>query len=232
MDKTPGQLLGREGFTLIEILVALFLLTIVFVLIPTSNQDDSRKLAEQASDDISRTVNFAESEVVLRAAIVRMQIDVDKNGTTIYSVQAGPKGSFVLPKMDDKGVQTLKEQEENKKKSTSIDKQFGDVDEFKQSARAFPENLKFIGVGCNDDRELKISPPYHIYFYPNGDRDSCAMYFSSFSELIEINIPSVGSNIKVAYTDITKIDGGSEEEREEEIFNLAQAKYKEWAGKK
>jgi hypothetical protein len=68
---------GRAGSNIL----ALFLLTIVFVLIPTSNQDDSRKLAEQASDDISRTVNFAESEVVLRAAIVRMQIDVDKNGS-------------------------------------------------------------------------------------------------------------------------------------------------------
>jgi prepilin-type N-terminal cleavage/methylation domain-containing protein len=227
MSKFKGEQYYQSGFTLIEILVALFLLTVIFIAIPTSNPDDSRQKMEQALDDMERIVRFADNETILRNSIVRLHIQLDQDGQMTYSLQAGPQGSFVLPKLEtDLSKLNLKERQELEKKQLDIGGQFSDIPEFKDSNRGIPEGIKFIGMGCHGFQALKVEAPFDLYFYPNGDRDNCLLIFASRYEIATIEIPSIGMDFMVDYSSNPPFD--LVDELEDYIFKTSAKLFQDW----
>lgn len=222
--------LDQRGFSLIEILVALFLLSIIFISIPSSDTADDRDKLETVIDDMQRAVHFSDNETILRNAVVRMHFTAEDGGKINYSIQAGPTGDFVLPvQPQEYSRMSLKEKEHWDKKIKEMSSQFTDTQEFEDNKRSIPEGVKMIGLGCADWKELKIEGDMDLYFYPNGDRDQCVLYFASYDEIAQLEIPYMGFNFKLEYTRNPVFERA--DQLEDYIFEQAQARFKEWLQK-
>ena len=78
-------MLNQNGFSIIEILIALVLISLTFTMVDFGGGDDRKKL-EAAIEDISRAVGFAKNEAILKNKISRLKFDLSKNPAT-YTVE-------------------------------------------------------------------------------------------------------------------------------------------------
>jgi len=103
-QKTSKLISNHQGFSLIEILVALVLAAMMFMVIPSSDHVQKHRDLQTAVDDLDRSVRFASNEAVLRNAVVRLRISLDKSPTE-YTVEYGPAGNLPLPDMPEENLQ-------------------------------------------------------------------------------------------------------------------------------
>jgi prepilin-type N-terminal cleavage/methylation domain-containing protein len=182
-----SKFLNDQGFSLLEILVALLLAALIFVAIPSSENSRRHQDLQTAIDDVDRSVRFAASEAVLRNTVVRLRIDLEKSPTE-YFVEYGPSENLILPAMQDETEKDLKEIEEEKKQLAKLDSQFTKVEEFEDITREFPGEVTFMGAMTTFQKKLIREQPVSIYFYPTGERDGALLFFSTQDELATLEI--------------------------------------------
>lgn len=224
-SKKKSILKNRDGFSLIEILISLFLISLIFFSIPSSYTNSETQLLGTTVDDFQRAIRFSSQEAILRNSIVRLKIDLDKTPQE-YSVEYGPKDAFVLPEFTDDTSQSLADEETNKKKNTDLDSKFAKVPEFEDTSRPLDENIRILGVATSYRNALLKTSVANIYFYPSGERDSAIIILSSSVEMAALDIEPYSDKINTMFKAMDL--GTSNEDPEDFKLKLAETTYKDW----
>lgn len=182
-----SKLITDQGFSLIEILVALFLAALIFLAIPSSENSRRHQDLQTAVDDIDRAVRFAGNESVLRNTVVRLRIDLEKSPIE-YTVEYGPSENLVLPALQPDAEKDLKEAEDEKKRLAKLDSQFTKVEEFADLTREFSPEVELLGVASSFQKKLMREQSASIYFYPTGERDAALIFFGTQDELATLEV--------------------------------------------
>lgn len=217
---------NNQGFTLIEIMVALAL--VAFLLgIATTGSFSSRKSLDEALNSIERSVRFSADEAALRNTIVRVHIEFGDEEDK-YSVEYGPTGDFVIRKYKDlsnlSGSDEKKELEKQKKQNS----EFTRVEEFSESAEALPYGVRVVGVGTGLIEAFTYEKTASTYIYPSGEKDSAIIILATDEEIATLVIDPFTMDIKRTYH---KLEDSSEE-MEEVWQSKGLELYQEWLKKK
>ncbi len=142
-----------QGFSLIEILVALVLSAMIFLAIPSSDQVQNHRDLKSAVDDLDRSIRFAGNEAVLRNSVVRLRLSLEKVPIE-YAVEYGPAGNLPLPDMPVKASQSLEEQKADNEKRAALDRQFTKVEEFEDIKHKISESVTILGMASTSQKKL------------------------------------------------------------------------------
>ena len=175
---------NEKGFSLIEILVAITLVSIVFAIFAgfSFNSDDA---LENTISDAERAVRFSVDEAALRNVIVRTRFYLDTPQK--ISVEYGPDDSFVIPLSQIEAPTTsILDKEENDKKDKEFNKKFNRVPEFSDGPREIADNVRVVAVGSALTGLLFLDGQSSIYAYPTGEKDGGIVIISNQKEIIAV----------------------------------------------
>ena len=229
LPKNKVMIKGQKGFSLIEILVALFLITIVITSFTVSDGAfSSRSKLDQTFDNIERAARFAKDEASLRNSIVRILFKLDQDPQT-FTIQFSTKKDFLLTdKILDIGRKNLglKEKEEEESEIKKLSKSFSNVDEFADEPFELPINDKIIAIGSALTKNLSQDSEVSIFVYPTGERDDSVVYFMTDMEMASLSLPKFTNTFERNYTQLeTDLPL---EEAEEEYLKRAQDHFDKW----
>jgi prepilin-type N-terminal cleavage/methylation domain-containing protein len=211
-----------HGFSLLEIMVALFLIAMITLAIPMG-QTNNRKVLETAIDDVDRAIRFAGNEAILRNTVTRVSIYMEKNPVE-FTVEASTSDDILLPNYKKKTVESLEEAQEIETKMKKLDKQFSKVGEFERIKRELHENVIIIGMYTGYQEAMVKNGIANIYFYPSGERDSAMVLFNTPEEVASLEVMPFQNKTKVKYRlideDVTDSDA--------EVENIIRELHSEW----
>lgn len=190
--------IGHHGFSLIEIMVALVLVSTMFLLIPSKAFNTEHEKLNETIDDFDRAIRFAQNEAVLRNSIVRLHIELDEEPIQ-YAVEYGPGENLALPEYIETDKLSLREQEAHNKILKNLDSQFNRVQEFSEGAKPLPDNVIITGIVSSYIQEIKKTGSVAIYFYPTGEKDASLIFFSTPEEMATLDIKAFESNAEADF---------------------------------
>lgn len=190
---------SNQGFTLIEILVALVLVAIVFGLAVSDTFSTAGNL-DQQSDDVERSIRFMSDEAALRNSVIRLHFMLGR-APQEYAIEYGPSSSFILPPESEIEPTMLSKEEEEKEKKllneTNI--KFNKVKEFQESNKEVSDSVKILGVGNTNAQKLKTTGDASIYAFPTGEKDDAIIILANEEKVIALEInafnPKIGKHI-------------------------------------
>jgi prepilin-type N-terminal cleavage/methylation domain-containing protein len=219
--------LGQQGFSLIEILVALTLAALVLLVIPTSDSTGKHRNLQTAVADIDRAARFASNESVLRNAVVRLRISLEKDPIE-YNVEYGPPGDLPLPDMPEKTIKSLEEEKADQEKISKLNQQFAKVEEFEEIKHEIPPEVQIIGIATSFQKKMINQGEASIYFYPTGEKDAALIFFATDEEMAWLDIEPFLSDTRSVFealkTESVAKLGDILQTRMDEV-------YKEWTSK-
>ena len=186
-QKTSNKVLNDQGFSLIEILVALVLAALIFLAVPSNDSVQKHRDLKSAVDDLDRSVRFAGNEAVLRNTVVRLRISLDKSPVE-YTVEYGPVGNLPLPDMPEKTSQSLAEAKVEEERRNALDRQFTKVEEFEDIKHKISEDVTILGMASTSQKKLMKEGEATLYFYPTGEKDGGLIIFSTIEEIAYLEI--------------------------------------------
>jgi prepilin-type N-terminal cleavage/methylation domain-containing protein len=186
-QKTSKFIANHQGFSLIEILVALVLAALIFLAIPSSENVQRHRNLKAAVDDLDRSVRFASNEAVLRNTLVRLRISLNKSPVE-YTVEYGPASNLALPDMPEKTSKTLEEEKAEAEKKAALDRQFTKVEEFEDIKREVHPDVTILSVASSSQKKLMREGEATLYFYPTGEKDAGLIIFSTVEEIAYLEI--------------------------------------------
>lgn len=178
---------NQRGFSLIEILVALVLAAMIFLAVPESDHVQKHRDLKSAVDDLDRAVRFAGNEAVLRNAVVRLRLSLDKSPVE-YTVEYGPQGNFPLPDMPEKEQKSLEEEKAEKEKRAKLDREFTKVAEFEDIKHEISPDVTVLGMATTSQKKLMKEGEANLYFFPTGEKDGGIIIFSTVEEIAYLEI--------------------------------------------
>ncbi len=187
------------GFTLIEMLVAMFLVVLVLAL-AMNVSFSSREDLDETLFDIERAIRFGVDEAALKNAMIRLNFVLDKNPQK-YSLEYGPNDNFVLPQKLFEPVDVTNMDEEEKKSTAAaeISKQFNKIKEFQESDRELSENVRIVAVGSNLYDAMITDYQASMYIYPTGEKDRGIVILATDEELASISWNAFTSDFDINY---------------------------------
>lgn len=196
---------NHQGFTLVEILVALTLVVGIFTLIPTSNTDEQHDNLENTIYDFERATRFAVNESILRNSIVRISIDLDSEPQT-YTIEFSTTGTLVLPEYEEDKKLSLREQELQEKQLKELDGQFSKIDEFSEEPKTLPRFVRITGLGTQNRERIQTDGKVFIYFYPTGEKDASILFFTTEQEFATLSIPAFENRFSRSFSIYSESD--------------------------
>lgn len=191
---------NARGFSLIEILVALLLASLVLLAFPTSDHTEKHRNLQTAVADIERAVGFASNESVLRNTVVRLRISFDKTPIE-YNVEYGPPGNMPLPDMPaPTGAKSLEQEKADADKIANLNKQFTKVEEFEAIRHEIPENVSISGIASTFQKKIITDGEASIYFYSTGEKDGALIFFNTDEETAYLEIQPFLSETRSVFT--------------------------------
>ena len=183
---------NSSGFSLLEILVALFLAALILgVAVGVNFEPSSRNQLLEAMDLMERAVRFGVDEATLRNRIVRLHFLLEETPQQL-SLEYASDETFVLSKKildwnneDDLGKE---EKEEQRKFLEDISKQFQPVDEFEEENLSLPEGVRVFGVGTSTLERLISAPEVSVFIYPSGEKDGALIVLGTEEEMASLKI--------------------------------------------
>lgn len=215
---------NRSGFALIEILTALFLVSMILLAIPMAVNSSNREKLEEAIDTLDRAVRFATNESVLKNAMVRLRIDLEKSPVE-YCVEVAPNGNLALPKDEDTSRMSIKELEREKEKQEKLNAKFSKVQEFKDTTKGFPENVTILGIAYTDNEKIKNEGNLNIYFYPSGERDGAIILMATEEEVAGLDVMPFQDRTNVRFEPLRETNN------EDELYDAQMSIAKEMVDK-
>lgn len=186
-QKTSKKILNDQGFSLIEILVALVLAAMIFLAVPTSDTTQKHRDLQSALDDFDRSIRFASNESVLRNSVVRLRISLEKSPIE-YTVEYGPAGNLPLPDMPEKSSKSLQDEKNEADKKAALDKQFNKVEEFEDIKHEIPMTVEVQAVASTSQKQLMKEGEASLYFYPTGEKDGGLIILSTDNEVAHLEV--------------------------------------------
>lgn len=219
---------NQQGFSLIEILVALGLIALVITsFTASSGMFSNRQKLEESLDNIQRAIRFAQDEAALKNKIVRIRFLLDKRPQE-FAVEFGPSDNFVIPKsiVEQADVETLDEQETLDKQKKDLNKKFSKVDEFQEDNFKFPEEVRVVSYGSTLFNSLINEGEISMYFYPSGEKDSAIFFIGTDEELSTLSVPSFTMDFELEF--IKASEEGELDELSETYAEDAKKIFEEW----
>ena len=216
-----------QGFSLIEILVALVLAAMIFLAVPSSDNVQKHRDLQTAVDDLDRSVRFAGNEAVLRNTVVRLKISLDKTPVE-YTVEYGPAGNLPLPDMPEKTSKSLEEEKSEQDKLIALDRQFNKVEEFEDIKHELSNDVTILGMASTSAKKLVRDGEATLYFYPTGEKDGGLIIFSTIEEIAYLEIAPFLSETKSVFEPL-KTSGVAK--LEDILQTRMDEVYKEWLGR-
>ena len=222
----------QQGMSLLEILVALALGAALFTALTVGIVDLRRNL-NKGLDDMERAFRFATSEAALRNTLIRLHVKLgfEESPQQSYSLQYGPDGSFVLPKMSMGPTESESEQEERKKQDKKIGKKFNKLEEFQETDKELEPRIRFIGIGTSLSEGLIVEGEASLFTYPTGEKDSALIIIGSDEEVAYIEVNPFTLEFEREYKPLS-LEGIGEDEILEKQRELADEIFSEWKNKK
>ncbi len=215
---------GQRGFSLIEILVALLLASLILLAIPSGDSAQKHRELKSAIDDIDRSIRFAANEAVLRNTVVRLRISLEKEPME-YTVEYGPAGNLPLPEVTEKTSLSLAEEKAEKEKAQSLDRQFTKVEEFEEIKHEIHPDVSILGIASSSQKKLLTQGEASIYFYPTGEKDAALFFMSTSEEMAYLEILPFLNDSKHVYEPIKT---GSVAKLEDLLQTRMDEVYKSW----
>jgi prepilin-type N-terminal cleavage/methylation domain-containing protein len=191
MKEKKSQVLpmvNQKGFSLIEILVAMSLVAIMFMVFPFGTQNNDRNKLEITLDNFDRAIRFATNESILRNSIIRIKIDFNQTPSS-FVVESGPSGNFVLPRLEEIDKLSSKEKEALLKTTKNIDLQFQPIPDLDPRILNLDEVVAIIGAASASRKIIQRENNFSIYFYPTGEKDESLIFFATFDEVAVLEVP-------------------------------------------
>ena len=184
---TSKILSNHQGFSLLEILVALVLAAMIFLAVPTSDSTQKHRDIQAVVADLDRTIRFASNESVLRNAVVRIRISLDKDPIE-YTVEYGPQGNLPLPEPTEKTGLSLAEEKIEKDKRANLDRQFTKVEEFEDIKNEVRPSVSILGLASTSQKKIMRTGEAVLNFYPTGEKDGGLIFFSTDEEFAYLEV--------------------------------------------
>ena len=221
----------QKGFSLLEILIALSLAAAILGAIIVRVGDTRRDLKE-ALNKITRPFASLKAKRLFRNSLVRLYIKLgsEENPNQSYTLQYGPQGSFVLPRIQRGKNLTESEREEEEKKSKALNKKFNRITDFHEEDEELIETIRFIGIGTADQDELITDGDVSLFTYPTGEKDSAIIILASEVEVGYLEVNPFLQEYNITYKTL-EFEEFSEEEIYDKQRDLADEVFLEWKGK-
>lgn len=179
---------SNQGFTLIEILVALVLIVLVMSL-ALSNPFSSRNDLDREVNSLERAIRFMSDEAALKNAVIRLHFMLDPDPQE-YAIEYGPSDSFILPPKPEfeTKAETKEESDKKKKAEKDLNLKFNKIAEFQEQNSEIPTNIKVIGVATPQSEKLQMAGEVSIYAFPTGEKDEALVIVGSDEDIISIKV--------------------------------------------
>jgi len=160
---------SQQGFSLIEILVALLLVATIMAL-SISNPFGTTDDLESEVKNIERAITYMSDESAIRNTITRLHIYLSKDPQE-YAIEYGPSSQFVLPAKSEDSINVMtKEEEEAKAKETKeINSKFARISDFQESNATLKESVKVFAVGDAKSKMIQENGEVSVYSFPSGE---------------------------------------------------------------
>ena len=193
-----------NGFTIVEVLIALALISVIVGMV-VSSLSNTRGNLEEAISNIERAIRFSVGESALRNVITRVQFDLDKDPQEL-SVEYGPDDSFVLPPSEEsimgQASEGIKENEEFEKRVKKLNQSFNKVSEFSDGPLQLPGDVSIIAIGTNISLKLITNNFASIYVYPSGEKDGAIIILSAGNEVIGLSVSPFKEEFERTYREV------------------------------
>jgi prepilin-type N-terminal cleavage/methylation domain-containing protein len=187
---------SNQGFTVIEILVALVLVVLVLSLAMSSSFNSSSHLDEEA-ENLERAVRFMSDESALRNSVVRLHFMLTK-APQEYAIEYGPSDSFILPPEPESEAASLSKEEQEKADALlkSVNMKFNKVQEFQDSNSQVAEDVKILGIGSSASSKFKDTGDVSIYAFPTGEKDDALILLATDEAVVSLEINAFNQRIE------------------------------------
>ncbi len=213
-----------SGMSLIEILVAITLVSVVFSLVDFGSQTEREKL-EVALDDIERAIRFSRNEAVVSNKIVRLKFDLGKTPIS-YAVESSENANLLLPEYVDESRLGLKERENRDEKVKKAEQGFIPIPEFQKNIRELNEDVRIAGIATSLSKDLITDGVASIYFYPTGHQDLALIIFNTYEEFATLEAESVRERF---HLDFVPINDFVEETYTDVVFQQTKTLFDKWS---
>lgn len=229
-SKFLKQQINDQGFTLIEILVALTL--VAFILgISLNSPFSTRNDLDKDVNSIERAIRFMSDESALKNTVVRLHFILDRDPQE-FAVEYGPSDSFILPPKSEFETKTeSKEEEEKRKKDTkNINMKFTRVAEFQDKNYELNTDIRVVGVATPQSDKLQTGGEVSIYAFPTGEKDEALVLVASDEDIISLKVNAFTSTIERESHALVK--SGTEKDLSELQKKKAQEIFEKWQNDK
>ncbi len=222
VNLTSNSKSAEAGFTLIEILVAIFLVTFILGVVLTGSQSHSKHLDEVVSG-IDRAVRFGADESALRNVVVRINFKLEET-PQVFAVEYGPNSQFIPMPRNEASLSSLagSEKELLEAQLKELNNKFNRIRELQDQAIEVPETITILGLGTISTSELIKDGDVSIYLFPTGEKENAVVYIASEEEIVQLEIKPF--TMDIIRTNFPHNHGESLEER----INMAENLFKDW----
>lgn len=185
---------SNQGFTVLEILIALLLITVVMAVAISDPFSNSKELDKEV-DNVQRAIRFMGDEAVLKNSVIRFHFLLNSEPQQ-YAIEYGPSDQFVLPP-EDEPVATLSVEEEarEEKEKKELNLKFNKVQEFQESNYEVNSNVRIIGVGQASSNQLKTTGEVSIYAFATGEKDQSLVFLGNEETVVSLEIEPFTNNV-------------------------------------
>ena len=207
----------NQGLSLIEILVALVIASLLFYVSVSTPGSSERDNLDRAMDTMEKIINFSINESILRNRITRAHFDLT-NEIPLIKVEFNSDTQFVLPdlKQYDEENLGIEEREAKERLIKKVNSKFKSIEDVDPENLKIPEQIQILGIATSLRPSLIADDETSIYVYPSGERDSALIVFAAFDQIAALTIePYTGEFIREYVT--IAIENELEEEYEEVV---------------
>lgn len=197
--------MNQKGFSLVEIMVALALIAAILIGLPIGNPLSDRSLMNNSIETVDRALRFASGEAVLRNVIVRVQFDLDTTPQE-FVVEYANSRKLTLTQEQDMSKMSLLEREKAEKKKQDFNRNFTISPDFSDGAVKLDDDIQLEGLANSYLNEIVRTGKVGVYFYPTGERDNAALFFSSYSEVATLAVSSFETKTYTSFLALEEVD--------------------------
>ena len=215
---------GQSGFTLIEILIAMALASLVLFMV-AGPPISSRRNLDQSVDNIERLIRFASDEASLQNQFLRMGIDFEDEDQAI-SLEISDSKDFVID-LEEQRAEDDEDLDEEEKKQKNKKGRFSQIPDFDTTEFSPKLGVKAIAIGSTLTQKLHSDEKPFVYFYPTGEKDSVIIILATEEEMISLTTEPFSQIIKRKYYKLEDVNFSSDD-YQEKLLEQAQEIYNEW----
>lgn len=213
---------GQSGFSLLEILVAMALVTVVLTMV-AGNTFSSRKNLDELMGNVERAIRFSADEAALKNQFVRITFNLEAENQS-FNIEYSDDATLVIDPKPPK-----KSDDEDEEKKTQQSDGFSTVPDFDAEEFDLPIGTRIVAIGSGLTKTLMTEGSPQIYFYPTGEKDSAIIMFATEDEVSYLEVNPFQNIIDRNYIQFDEeID---DENFIEKTLEKAEEIYKEWIAK-